>query len=158
MKYIHNGESGWDFDPYWRYLESVRGTMPPNIFRFASTLDNYNSSADSLHDSWIEFWKISEVVIGEKRRFRRVNIAACLLGPMHDRLIHLHYTNVERHTIAASDGQRNAAGYGDLLFHEMTIEANGLFSHELLFASGAVFTVHFREFEHRIEPIGTPNS
>ena len=44
-------------------------------------------------------------------------------------------------------GQRSA-----LLVHEMAIEAAGLFSHELLFANGSTFTVHFRDFEHRIEP------
>ena len=153
LKYICPVEHGWDFDPYWRYLASVKDIMPPNLFRFASTLDNYNSSPNSLRDSWIESWKVGEVGVGERRRSRRVNVIACLLGPMHDRFIHLIYKDVEQHTITADDDRQIGFGYGDLLFHEMTIKGENLFSHELVFASGAVFMVDFREFEHRIEPL-----
>ncbi len=41
--------------------------------------------------------------------------------------------------------------HGDLLVHELAIVREGLFSHELVFAQGMVFLVHFADFEHRIE-------
>jgi hypothetical protein len=136
------------YDPYFQYLDQMKGSMLPHIHEFASNTTHHNlTSPNSLHDSWIEYWRISEVVVGEKRSDRRIDIDACLLGPMHDRHIYLHYRDVRQHTITANNG----SDYGDLLVHELTITADGVYVHELLFAGGAVFTVHFSDFAHRIE-------
>src|ERR1019366_2605790 len=96
------------------------------------------------------YWRIAEIPT-EGRSRRRTHIEACFLGPMHDRYIYLHYKNVERHTITADHDR--ALQHGDLLVHEMVIVREGVYSHELLFAGGMVFKVHFADFEHRIELI-----
>jgi hypothetical protein len=149
MKYIADGERGFDHEPYWRYLDSVEGIMPPHLFKFASNPENHDGSPNSLHDSWLEYWNVLERVIGDKPKFRELQIEACFLGSRHDRRIHLHYGNVQRHSISAG----RFSTHGDLLIHELAIEAAGLFSHELLFANGSTFTVHFKDLEHRIELI-----
>jgi len=147
MKFI-SYDQGWVLQPYFEYLVSVRDQMPAHIHRFATDYDNYHLHCpNSLHDAWIETWRIGATAIGPKRGDRRIDIDACLLGQMHDRYIHLRYIDVQRHTIAANDG----ACYGDLLIHELTIERQGVYAHELLFAGGAVITAHFKDFQHSIE-------
>ena len=150
MKYIHDGERGFDHRPYWAYLRSVKEIMPTPLFEFASNPDNHDlTSPNSLHDSWLEHWRVSEIVTGENRRFRDVQIEACFLGPRHDRYIFLTYKNVRQHSISAG----RFFPYGDLLLHEMTIEQENLYSHEVLFANGSTILVHFSDFEHRIEAL-----
>ena len=146
MKFITEDRN---YDPYLQYLESVKNVMPHHMFEFASNMENHNlTSPNSLHDSWLEYWRISEIDKGD-RRVRRLQIEACFLGPMHDRHIYLHYKNVERHSITV--GYDRAPRHGDLLVHELVVVPEGVYSHELLFAGGAVFTVNFADFEHRIE-------
>lgn len=157
MKYISDGKRGWDHRPYWQYLESVKGAMPAHMFEFASNDEHHNlTSPNSLHDSWLEYWRIAEIAKQDSHRVRRSQIEACFLGPMHDRYIYLQYTNVERHSITA-DYDR-ALQHGDLLVHELAIVREGLYSHELVFAHGMVFMVHFADFEHRIELITSNRS
>ena len=145
MRFIDDDRN---YDAYFQYLDEIKGRMLPHIHAFASDVNHHIlTSPNSLHDCWIEYWKICEVVVGEKRGERRVDIEACLLGQMHDRHIHLHYKDVRKHTITAN----HKSGYGDLLVHELTIGDDGLYVHELEFASGAVFTVKFSDLIHRIE-------
>jgi hypothetical protein len=145
MKFIGDERN---YDPYFNYLDEMKGRMLPHIHAFASDVNHHNlTSPNSLHDSWIEYWKLCEVVVGEKRSERRLDVEACLLGPMHDRHIYLHYKDVRKHTVAANQGSK----YGDLLVHELTVGNDGLYVHELLFAGGAIFTVHFLDFTHRVE-------
>jgi hypothetical protein len=142
MKFIGDERN---YDPYFQYLDKVQGSMLPHIHAFASDVNHHNlTSPNSLHDAWIESWKICEVVAGDRRR---VDIEACLLGPMHDRHIHMQYADVRKHAITANHNSK----YGDLLVHELTMGDDGLYVHELLFAGGAVFTVHFSDLIHRIE-------
>jgi hypothetical protein len=138
-----------DYSPYFKYLEQAKGRMLPHIHAFASNEDHHSlTSPNSLHDSWLEHWKIREVVIGKQRSQRRLDIEACFLGPTHDRHIHLSYKGVHQHTITANERSE----YGDLLVHELTVEHDGLYVHEILFAGGSIFTVRFSDFAHRIEP------
>jgi hypothetical protein len=155
MKYISEGRHGFDHRPYWEYLELVRGTMPAHLFEFASNPENHDlKSPNSLHDSWLEYWRIAEISEDGRRRFRSLKIDACFLGPMHDRYIFLHYKNVEQHAITAPhDSPYRGAQHGDLLVHELVMVREGLFSHELVFSLGAVFSLQFEELEHRVELI-----
>jgi hypothetical protein len=101
MKYItDSGRFGRDWNPYWRYLASMKGIMPDHLFEFASNEENHNlTSPNSLHDSWLEYWRISELSKHGDRRVRRSQIEGCFLGPMHDRYIYLDYKGVEKHSI-----------------------------------------------------------
>jgi len=150
VKYISDSKRGWDHCPYWEYLESVKGVMPVHLFEFASNPENHDlTSPNSLHDSWLEYWRIAEIAKEDRHSGRRSQIEACFLGPMHDRHIYMQYKDVEKHSITA--GYDRAMQHGDLLVHELAIVREGLFSHELVFAQGMVFLVHFADFEHRIE-------
>src|ERR1700742_3541208 len=127
MKYIAQVKGSWgDYTQYWKYLESVRHCMLPHIFEFASNPDNYDlASPDSLHDAWLESWKIEEIPTSRKKR--AIQIQARFLGPMHDRYIDLTYRNVRRHEIASVG---NSQQHGDLLVHELRVVSNGIYVHE----------------------------
>jgi hypothetical protein len=154
MKYIVKGRRGWNHEAYWNYLDSVEGLMPKHVFEFANSSDSHNlTSPNSLHDSWLESWLISERTESESRADRCTQIEARLLGPRHDRYIHLKYGRVESHSIRNSGialPSSRRSPHGDLLVHELTIVRDGLFSHELVFAEGSVFEVSFADFECEI--------
>ena len=55
LKYIHYGPAGWEFDPYFNYVELIKTELPQALYEFASDYDNYNlTSHTSLHDAWLE--------------------------------------------------------------------------------------------------------
>jgi hypothetical protein len=79
LKYIAKSKLGWDHTPYWDYLESVKRLMPANMHAFASNSENHDlTSPNSLHDSWLEYWKVSEIPTAE-RGDRATQIDVCLL-------------------------------------------------------------------------------
>jgi hypothetical protein len=158
VKYIARGRHGWDHRPYWRYLESVKHLMPAHVFAFAARSENHDlSSPNSLHDSWLEYWNITETTASEDRRARSIQISACLLGATHDRRIYLTYKNVAGYSV--ENPQEFAlpptarTGHGDLLIHELRIVRERVFAHELLFSRGTTFLVEFTEFEHCVRPM-----
>jgi hypothetical protein len=158
MKYISQWRSGWDHDPYWLYLESVKHIMPADLFAFAANSENHDlSSLNSLHDAWLESWNITEVTPPDDRRDRSIQIDARFLGPNHDRHICLIYKNVGSYKMhnpeRFSSPPTYRTGHGDLLIHELTIIREGVFEHELLFSRGTVFLAQFKAFEHRIQVI-----
>jgi len=136
MRYIINDSYGWDHGPYWRYLESVRNSMPECIFSFAANPDNHDlTNPNSLHDSWLVSWGVLELPAKLKAKSRQVSIACCLLGSRHDRMIRLNYGCVLSHKIRepADASLLESKGHGDLLVHEMQVLQDGIFSHELVF-------------------------
>jgi hypothetical protein len=159
MKFIIDGKFGLDHRPYWEYLSSIESRMPAHLFAFASNPEHHDlESPNSLHDSWLEYWSISETK-NEGRSDRSACIDACFLGPRHDRYIYLRYKNVEKHGVHGAGeltSPPRQTSHGDLLVHEMTIVREGLFSHELVFSKGAVFSVEFADFDHCVEIINKP--
>ena len=158
MKYVVPWGGGGDYGPYMRYLESVKHSMPTEIFAFAANIENYNlTSPNSLHDAWLEEWSITEMALLNERIKRLIEIKARFLGPQHDRHIYLTYKNVGSYAIHNPEEFESPpagrVGHGDLLIHELTIVRDGLFEHELRFSRGTVFSVQFTDFEHRIEII-----
>jgi len=118
---------------------------------FAVNPENHDFvSPNSLHDSWLVHWNVSEQLAGEKKQRRSIQIDVCLLGSRHDRHIILKYGNVRSHSIARAETD-TLGGHGDLLVHELRLMREGLFAHEILFSRGTVFLVEFRDFEHRVE-------
>jgi hypothetical protein len=93
---------------------------------FASDPRHFDlSSPSSLHDAWLETLTVREVASGERQEIRRMEVSLCLLGPAHDRRIHLHYTGVTCYSFTAPPCQREAArehaGHGDLFTHEIRL-------------------------------------
>lgn len=108
--------------------------VPVHLFEFAWNEENHNpTSPNSLRDAWLDSWQIQDDASGDRLSARRVDVDACFLGPLRNRRIHLRYKDVRRLSLTANRGAR----YGDLLVHEITIEQDGLYSHELIFAGGA---------------------
>src|SRR5690606_7191039 len=96
MRYILNNKTdGIDFGRYAAYLESVQGLMPPHVYKFASDSKHFDlSSRNSLHDAWLEEVSVRELATGDRHEVRRAEIEMRLLGPFHDRRIHLLYEGV----------------------------------------------------------------
>lgn len=125
------------------------------VFAFAANPEHHDlNSPNSLHDAWLEYWRIAEIVTTERGRDRCCQIDACFLGSRHDRHIHLEYKNVTQHEIRSvgdPDHRHRQTLHGDLLIHELSVVRDGLFLHELLFATGTVFIVQFTDLVHRVE-------
>jgi hypothetical protein len=145
MEHIVNSETeGIDFGRYSAYIESIRDKLPPHVYSFASDPRYFDlSSHSSLHDAWLESVCVREVARGERHQIRRMEISIALLGPFHDRRIHLHYRGVTRYSLGAppryGEPRYEHTAHGDLFTHEIRLGHNGLLIHELLFERDATF-------------------
>ena len=158
MEYILDGTGAIDFVRYGAYLSSIRGQIPEHVYAFASDVTHFNSdSRSSLHDAWLESLTIRENATGERRQVRRLEIHLCLLGPCHDRRIHLDYSEVIRYSFMFSQRDVEARslgiGHGDLLSHEVRVANDALLVHELAFESGATLLIECADIRHTEEPI-----
>lgn len=159
MNYILNSEADYiDFDRYAAYIESVRHKLPPHVHSFASDPRYfYPTSPSSLHDAWLETVVVHEAASGERHEIRKIEIALVLLGPCHDRRIHLHYTGVTRYSLAApprcGEARYEQVAHGDLITHEIRLGHDGQLIHELLFETDATFLIECSDIRHSEECI-----
>ena len=130
--------------------------MPAHLLEFAANVDNHDlTHPNSLHDAWLDHLNISETRWKDPTSGSTVRIDAQFLGPRHDRLIHLTYLDVRGYelksplTFSAMPPINTA--HGDLLIHEMRIDEENSFSHELLFSKGTTVWIQFTNFAHRVE-------
>jgi hypothetical protein len=157
MEYILNSETlGIDFDRYKRYVDSIRDKLPPHIYAFAANTEHFNlTSHSSLHDSWIERLTMKETP--NVAADRTLDIDLRLLGPFHDRRIHLRYTDVSQYSLSAppkyEEPRFRSVWHGDLITHEIRLGHNGRFVHELLFARAATFLIECSDIRHSEELI-----
>lgn len=157
MKYIlHDDADGIDHANYLKYLLTIRADLPDPLYAFASNSDHFGlSSASSLHDAWLESLIVQEIASGKRSENRKLEVRLCLLGPYHDRRIHLTYSGVERYLFdsPARPGEPRYAhtAHGDLLTHEIRLGTQGLFVHEILFERGSTLLVEFAGFSHHEE-------
>ena len=145
-------------DRYFSYLDTVQGRLPSGVFAFASNPRHYDlESHESLHDAWMEYFTIREPSSGLRKERREIEIECCLLGPYHDLKIVLEYSRVRAYSLTTPEGYRNPpafeAGHGDLLMHEVRLDANNSVVHEFLYSRGAVLLITCEDFDHRIEPV-----
>lgn len=159
MEYILNAKvDGIDHASYVEYLSTIRAELPDHIYDFASNLQHFDiSSASSLHDAWLESLIVREVASGARSEIRRLEVRLALLGPYHDRLIHLTYSGVERYLFDSpsrpGEPRYTHTAHGDLLTHEIRLGAQGLFVHEILFERGSTLLIEFSEFSHHEEAL-----
>jgi len=154
MMYVtYDSKIGWDYRRYFSYIESVRDSMSDALYKFASSIENYDlTNKNSLHDSWLE--EVSIVEDSGIQRGRSVRITANYLGAFHDRRIIIRYAGVEEYEIMMTRERRGSrVAHRDVLVHEVRVADAGVFQHEILFSSGSTFVVAFRDFEHRIESV-----
>ena len=157
MEHIVNSETeGIDFTRYSAYVATIRKLIPPHVYSFASDSRYFDlSSHSSLHDSWLESLTIREVARGERKEIRRLEVAICLLGPFHDRRIHLSYSGVTLYTFDApphyGEPRFEHTAHGDLFTHEIRLGHDGLLVHELLFENGSTFLIECSDLRHSEE-------
>ena len=152
---INDDAAGIDFDRYCRYIESVRHDLPDAIYRFAADSRHFDlHSPQTLHDAWLDSLTIREDASGDRDEVRRLAIDICLLGPFHDRRIHLRYRGVLAYRF---DVPPDAAirfthtGHGDLITHEVRLRHGGGVIHELLFERRGTCLIECEDFSHAQE-------
>jgi hypothetical protein len=161
MEYILNDKvEGIDYTSYLKYLLTIRADLPDHIYDFASNSNHFDlSAASSLHDAWLESLIVREVASGSRNENRKLEVKLCLLGPFHDRLIHLTYSGVERYFFDSPAGPGEVryahTAHGNLLTHEIRLGMHGLFVHEILFERGSTLIVEFSGFSHLEEILDT---
>ena len=86
-----------------------------------------------------------------------MEIVISLLGPFHDRRIHLHYIGVTRYSFAAppryGEPRYEHTAHGDLFTHEIRLSHEGRLVHELLFERDATFLIECSDIRHTEETI-----
>jgi hypothetical protein len=159
MEHIINSETeGIDFKRYSAYIATIRDMIPAHVHSFASDSSYFDlSSPSSLHDSWLESLTVREVASGERKEIRRMEVSISLLGPFHDRRIHLHYSGVTLYTFSApphyGEQRFDHTAHGDLFTHEIRLGHEGFFIHELLFENDATFLIECSDLRHSEELI-----
>ena len=161
MEHIVNAATAgidFDFTRYSAYVASIRHKLPPHVYSFASDGRYFDlSSHSSLHDAWLETLTVREAASGDRHQVRRMEVALCLLGPFHDRRIHLYYTGVTRYTFTAPPRYREPryehTAHGDLLTHEIRLGNDDLLIHEFLFERDATLLIECSDIRHSEESI-----
>jgi len=162
MEYtLNSGAGGFDFSRYNAYIESIKSSLPGHVYAFASDPSYFSlDSHSSLHDAWLEELTVREFASGERKQIRQLEIKLCLLGPYHDRRIHLNYSGVTQYSFLTppryDEPRFKHTAHGDLLAHEIRLGHNGLLLHELQFERGSSLLIECRDIRHS-EELNTTN-
>jgi hypothetical protein len=126
---------------YEKFWEVNRGLLPDDLLRINGGMLPESCFPDceaaiELHDARVqEFLRDSSDV--------RILLYGDHLGDL--RIIRLHYSGVvECEGITAAILSNNM--HSDLMCHETTIDKDGIFKHQMLFASGDILSIRFRRF------------
>ncbi len=148
MQYIKPKPGQIDYQRYRTYLQSIREKLPEHVFLFAANPQHFDlSSHSSLHDSWLEQLTVRENAKAVRNEIRNLEIDILLVGPFHDRQIHLHYADVKQYSCSMPPNDR-CATHGDLFTHEIRLSEAGLIVHELEFVQGAVLIIECADIIH----------
>jgi hypothetical protein len=154
VKYLHGQGSYDDLGRAWQayhgYIESERHRLPAEVVEFALATWHYDPQDHrSLHDSWIEHLIVREQPASEPGR-RQLEIVIQLLGPYHDGITTLHYSDVRQYEVswpfATAGNSRD--GHGDWLTDEIHVADDDYVVHTILFASGARWTIACKTIIH----------
>ena len=150
MEHILNSRSpGIDFTSYLSYVESIQDRLPPHIYVFASDPRHFDlSSPSSLHDAWLETLSVREVATGMRNEIRKTEISLTLLGPAHDRRIHLSYTGVTGYSFTMPF---QSVAHGDLLTHEIRLGVGKSYIHEIQFQNESTLLIEYGDMKHTEE-------
>lgn len=157
IEHLFTAEAGHlDFKGYLRYLDSIQARLPAHVFAFAADPSHYDlQSRSSLHDAWLQSLTIGETAQGERREVRRTEIRLSLLGPHHDRHIHLHYTGVEAYAFQSparyGEPRYTHTAHGDLLTHAVWVNSTGLLVHDIVFERGTTLRIECTDIQHMQE-------
>ncbi|ACM19338.1 hypothetical protein Geob_0976 [Geotalea daltonii FRC-32] len=125
MEHILKSDSdSIDFHGYQEYLLTIKDRLPAHVYAFASDAKYFDlQSPTSLHDAWLETCTIKESGKGNRNEARTLEIHLSLLGPFHDRRIHLMYGGVNSYSFNGPRDCEGCAGknHGDLYTHEIRL-------------------------------------
>ena len=148
MRYITEDQRGFtSFDGYFDYVESIKHRLSEHLYAFASVASRYDlASKGSLHDAWLQSLRVEIDYGRENAAAQPSQITVILLGPFHDRLHTLKYTDVRWANLdlqlLGDDRKR------DVLCHELRWE-DGLLQHEFEFDGGGVLEFHCLNIEYQ---------
>jgi len=146
-----------EFDAYFEYIRSVRTRMSDKAYSFASNFDHYRlDSRVSLHDAWVQSFQVSEVALGERRQTRKLAIELTLLGPYHNSVLRLSYSDVRSYTTDVRVEDAGNIAHGDIAMHELIVDLEtGNLRHEIQFATGSIFRIECGDIEFQELPLSS---
>lgn len=132
--------------------------MPKHVYDFAADCGHFDlTSHSSLHDAWLESITIQENASGDRSQVRVSEITIRLLGPFHDRHIHLRYEGVTGYSsvMPARHGEPRYThtAHGDLYTHEILVNERDLLTHKLLFERESTVFIECANITHRETPL-----
>jgi hypothetical protein len=133
------------FRDYGEQLAPLGNRLNPESFSFFSEAD--------VHDGeLVEF----RIIPGTPSMNHPVGVALAVMDAAGQFVWHLSYSAV-RHVIVDYPGKeplfyQDGEGFGDWGYHELTDAGDGFLRHEILFASGSILAVEFREVAVRKTP------
>lgn len=154
MQYILTEDNVIDHNRYSQYLEGIKHLIDDNVYEFAANPDHFDlSSPSSLHDAWLEEFRVTENRNDDSGDIL-ISGSITLLGPFHDRRIILEYAGVVGYDFCFVGEDRSRDGrvprHGDVYTHEIRLE-DGVLVHEILFVNDHRFLIKFRGFSRREE-------
>jgi hypothetical protein len=144
------------FDEYYRYLQSVRKSLPPSAFAFANAPWHYDYSDHKCpHDAWVESLNINELSSGERSQYREIEINVRLLGAYHDGHIELLYKKALSYSLTSSAEFKMSPlgeGHGDWLIDEIRLSERGFVLHEINFSKGGNWIIECTDIDYKWIP------
>ncbi len=144
---------------YLRYLESTKDLLPPSSFTFATASWHWDvNDHRCLHDSQLESLDLTELHSQGDPGDRRINVKVDLLGPFHDKRIHLEYLNVTKYELTMSKKtspwpSSPSTTHGDWLIDEVRLSEDGNVENEIIFSLGARWIIECSDIRYYWEDI-----
>lgn len=148
LKHIYQDERRVTyFDPYFAYIESVKSELPPGLHAFASDVSRYELNGPrTLHDAWLEDFRCSTDYAQDSNEIKTATVTLRLRRRKGRGgttvLTYSGVEGVEYHGMPSSWPDRAR----DLLVHEVTVHADRIYSHALVFDNDIAMNILFRAF------------
>ena len=152
FRHITRDARGWsDYTPYFAYIDSVKERWPPTLHAFASDVARYElQGTKTLHDAWLEevscrntYEEDSNVLLG--------STLVLVLRQAFGGVISLTYGGVSGWTFHGHP-ERWPDRAIDLLMHEFSMEAHGVYAHRIAFDRNVSLEILFRTFSVEDSP------
>ncbi len=136
---VQSGDLGDPLETYEEYYSSVKDKLPDAFIKLHDEIYLHDGSLKKLDISFPEKNMNIEIDTDD--------------GKGNLREISLKYRGLTSFNSTADpdNGLPGPRGYGDLGYDEIELLSNGLLEHRILFSSGIVFTIEFKNIELNYE-------
>jgi hypothetical protein len=151
FKRIYYDGVSWNFSKYFEYLGDVADDMPHSLRDFAGAVESYIlNGSQTLHDSRILSFNVSKIY-GVNFSPGETVIEVRLVDQFFEGRVVLRYEKVSSFDFSEPNlmGDKPA----DVLLHEFSIVADGVYSHHIVFDHGGEFYVEFGCFSRELVEI-----